>query len=107
MLGMSKDNEEGGDVLEFKKREHNERYLFILCYILEKYKICFLSWYILTYFSLAVDNQYFKKINKADSDWLFKSTNIDKHGKDWDEIDKPLCIKKNCNSITCLLMSVS
>lgn len=24
MLGMSKDNEEGGDVLEFKKREHNE-----------------------------------------------------------------------------------
>lgn len=44
MLGMSKDNEEGGDVLEFKKREHNERYLFILCYILEKVtQICFLS----------------------------------------------------------------
>lgn len=62
VLGMSKDNEERGDVWEFKKREHNERYLFILCYILEKVtQICFLSWYILTYFSLVVDNQYLKK----------------------------------------------
>lgn len=41
---MSKDNEERGDVWEFKKREHNERYLFILCNISEKVtQICFLS----------------------------------------------------------------